>query len=253
VRVFAISDIHVDYEVNADWVGALSTADFKDDVLILAGDVSDSTARLATCLQRFAARFRHVLFVPGNHELWVIRERDGTDSWTKFARVTQLAADCGVSTTVLATPTLAIVPMLSWYDYSFGRPTETLLQSWADFGACRWEAHEGPEQVTRKFLALNKHYTRTAAQTLISFSHFLPRIDLMPTFVPPHAQALYPVLGTMYLDEQVRRLGSDIHVYGHSHLNRDVTLGHTRYVNNAFGYPSEERISRKQLACIWSN
>jgi predicted phosphodiesterase len=116
VRVFALSDIHVDYEVNEKWVGALSTSDYKDDVLILAGDISDSTVRLAACLRQLASRFRRVMFVPGNHELWVIRDRDCADSWSKFYRIKQLAADCGVSMDVFVTPTLVIVPLLSWYD-----------------------------------------------------------------------------------------------------------------------------------------
>ena len=40
-RVFALSDIHTDYEENANWVRALSVSDYQDDILILAGDISD--------------------------------------------------------------------------------------------------------------------------------------------------------------------------------------------------------------------
>jgi hypothetical protein len=55
------------------------------------------------------------------------------------------------------------------------------------------------------------------------------------------------VLGTTRLCEQVQRLGSMIHVYGHSHVNRDVMLGRTRYVNNALGYPEEHAFTSRQL------
>ena len=41
----------------------------------------------------------------------------------------------------------------------------------------------------------------------------------------------------------IRKLDAALHVYGHSHLNRRVTLGRTTYVNNAFGYPYETRIA----------
>jgi predicted phosphodiesterase len=41
MRVFALSDLHIDYEVNAGWVKSLSSVDYLDDVLILAGDISD--------------------------------------------------------------------------------------------------------------------------------------------------------------------------------------------------------------------
>ena len=41
MRVFALSDIHIDYNANAKWIESLSVAEYKDDVLILAGDVTD--------------------------------------------------------------------------------------------------------------------------------------------------------------------------------------------------------------------
>jgi len=74
MRVFAVSDIHVDYSANAKWIANLSVAEYQDDVLILAGDVSDIRRLLDWCLTTLAKRFKKVLFVPGNHELWVTRE-----------------------------------------------------------------------------------------------------------------------------------------------------------------------------------
>jgi hypothetical protein len=40
-------------------------------------------------------------------------------------------------------------------------------------------------------------------------------------------------------------------VYGHSHVNNAVDLDDIHYVNNAFAYPSESHIARKQLKCIY--
>ena len=42
MRIFALSDIHVDFDDNAIWVSSLSAQDFREDLLILAGDVSKS-------------------------------------------------------------------------------------------------------------------------------------------------------------------------------------------------------------------
>jgi predicted phosphodiesterase len=52
------------------------------------------------------------------------------------------------------------------------------------------------------------------------------------------------------LEQQIRLLRSDIHVYGHSHVNRRIEIGGITYINNAFGYPSETRIAAKRLLCI---
>ena len=74
MRIFAISDIHVDYEMNARWLAGLSMSEYREDVLILAGDVSDSLRRFDWALSLLTARFRRVLYVPGNHDLWVLRD-----------------------------------------------------------------------------------------------------------------------------------------------------------------------------------
>lgn len=86
----------------------------------------------------------------------------------------------------------------------------------------------------------------------ISFSHFLPRIDLMPYFIPCSKRKLYSVLGTILLEKQIRKLGSKIHVYGHSHINNQIMKDNTLYLNNAFGYPYETQITAKELKCIYS-
>jgi hypothetical protein len=44
---------------------ALSTEEYRDDVLILAGDVSDDLPTLRQTLQVLKARFAHVFFTPG--------------------------------------------------------------------------------------------------------------------------------------------------------------------------------------------
>jgi len=75
----------------------------------------------------------------------------------------------------------------------------------------------------------------------------------MPSQIPQHRRRVYPVLGTEKLGEQVRRLRSDVHVYGHSHVNQATTLDGTHYVNNAFAYPDEQRIARKELICVWNS
>jgi predicted phosphodiesterase len=48
----------------------------------------------------------------------------------------------------------------------------------------------------------------------------------------------------------VSQLNPDIHIYGHSHVNRNIEVDDICYVNNAFAYPSEENISRKKLHCV---
>jgi len=250
MRVFAVSDVHVDYAANKRWVADLSASDYRDDVLILAGDISHSTRLLAWCLDTLAPRFAKVLYVPGNHDLWVIRDEGDQTSMDKFQQVREIAENCGASMRAFHCDGLSIVPLLGWYDYSFGEPTSELLDSWVDFRACRWPDRFSINDVARHFLQFNERVLDVKNETVISFSHFLPRIDLMPNYIPGNKRLLYPVLGSTGLEAQIRRLRPGIHVYGHSHVNRNVTVDGVSYINNAYGYPQEVSITAKRLVCI---
>jgi predicted phosphodiesterase len=251
MRVFALSDVHVDYDVNARWVGGLSMSDYRDDVLILAGDLTDTLPRLEWCLATLAARFKKVLFVPGNHDLWVIRDDPRKDSLQKFDDVCAAVESSGASMQPFRERGLAIVPLLGWYDYSFGEPGEELKATWMDYRACRWPSGFTEEKIAAYFAAFNDKQVTHVHEKVITYSHFLPRIDVMPWFIPGASRLLYPILGSAGLDRQLRKLNATMHVYGHSHVNRHLQIDGVIYINNAFGYPSETRIAAKRLKCIY--
>ena len=251
MRVFALSDVHIDYDANAQWIANVSLADYQDDVLILAGDVTDVRARLAWCIRVLARRFKHVLFVPGNHDLWVIREDEGTTSLQKFDELRTVVSESGASMDLFRDAGVSIVPLLAWYDYSFGEPCDELRSKWMDFRACRWPRGYTEHEIVSYFTSLNPvDVHEIGGDTVITFSHFVPRIDVMPQNIPRAQQVLNPILGSAGLERQLRSFNPLIHVYGHSHINRYVTIDGVSYVNNAFGYPHETRTTSKELLCI---
>lgn len=250
MRLFALSDIHVDYPANARWVDALSSVDHRDDTLILAGDLTEDRRLLAWCLQRFVSKFRQVLFVPGNHDLWVRRDPDIDCSLRKFDEVLSIAADAGAWMQPRMHQDSLVVPLLGWYDYSFGVPCDELRAMWMDYRACRWPDALDAGQVTQHFLRMNPGVLPNGARRVVTFSHFLPRIDLIPFFVPRAMRRLDPVLGSDGIEQQLRALGADLHVYGHSHINRRVSIDGVVYVNNAFGYPQEGSIAARALLAL---
>lgn len=250
MRIFALSDVHIDYEVNARWIADLSISEYRDDVLILAGDVTDTLRMLEWCLTTLVRRFKKVLFVPGNHDLWVIRDGPHKNSLQKFDEVRSAVESSGASMQTFRERGLSIIPLLAWYDYSFGQPSPELKSIWMDYMACRWPHGYTEKDVAEHFAALNDGQVSPVGDKVITYSHFLPRIDLMPGFIPCASRLLYPVLGSVGLDAQLRRLNASIHVYGHSHVNRHVKIDGVTYINNAFGYPSETRITSKRMMCI---
>lgn len=259
MRIFAISDVHVDYPENMARMLALSGGGHVRDTLLLAGDVTDDLARLARVLENVRDRFAHVFFVPGNHELWLRRGEAG-DSVAKFEKVLRLCAGLGVNTSPARVssgtgdPGAWIVPLFSWYVKPEQGPAslfiprdgdDASLSLWADDVRTRWPEHLSAADY---FLDMNEpHLHRDYDAPVISFSHFLPARKLMSR--PPGERPVHTgrnrrfnfsrVAGVARLDVQIRTLGAFLHVYGHQHRNRDRVIDGLRYVSNCLGYPRE--------------
>jgi hypothetical protein len=65
---------------NFEWVAGLSTTEYQQDALIIAGDVAHKNDIVDITLQLCVERFAAVFYCPGNHDLWVCRH-----AWLKPA------------------------------------------------------------------------------------------------------------------------------------------------------------------------
>lgn len=72
--------------------------------------------------------------------------------------------------------------------------------------------------------------------TVISFSHFLPRQELCPEKRFLLEPFLSKVIGSIFLEEQIRRIKPDLHLFGHTHIPIDIELDGIRYVQWPKGY-----------------
>ncbi|MEM1232127.1 MAG: metallophosphoesterase [Pseudomonadota bacterium] len=250
MRIFAVSDLHVDYAPNRAWIDALSKVDYQRDALLVAGDLSHKPERLLRAMAALRARFARVLFVPGNHDLWVPRDSEET-SLERHAFLRTALAQLDVDQDAFEFAGARIVPLLSWYDYSFGAPGPKLRKAWSDFHRCRWpDGWEAP-QISAHFAASHPKPVALDPLPLITVSHFLPRPDVLPMPAIMAFGWILPVLGGWRLEQSLRRWHvqaiGHTHLYGHSHVNVDRTLSGIRYLNNARGYPNEPRYRERRL------
>ena len=86
-----------------------------------------------------------------------------------------------------------------------------------------------------------------AGDSVISFSHFLPRQELCPEKRFLLEPLLTKVVGSDFLEQQVRRLRPHVHLFGHTHIPIDLTLEGIRYIQWPLGYSRE---ADKQCAPI---
>jgi predicted phosphodiesterase len=231
MRIFAISDLHTDFRENRLLVQRLAGRDYTRDVLVVAGDVADRLETLRETLVFLRGLFREVWFVPGNHELWV--RGDTRDSLEKFAAVLDLCARAGVRTGPGRAEGHWIVPLFSWYDEAFDRHDEGVreeLEAWSDFYFCRWPREV--ESPAEHFAALNGRWLRRYEGPVLTFSHFVPRPELVPAVRHLTFKGLPKVAGSEIIERQLREAGSTVHVYGHTHLMDDRVIDGVRYVQN---------------------
>lgn len=199
------------------------------------------------------SKFAHVIYVPGNHELWLENGDGFADSPQKFFRILELCDALDVITyPVLLGDACLVVPLFGWHSPDFaGRDAETALDAFDC--QCKWPAWlsaGGPPiansrdtRIAQFFLSLNATHVaaaRAAARSrgdgaperyVVAVSHFLPRPDLFrgPAF-------LRGVMGTPRLLDALDAIDAAACVYGHSHLDGDSVLDDVRYVQNSLGH-----------------
>jgi len=124
------------------------------------------------------------------------------------------------------------------------------MKAWVDFHLCKWP--DNIQSLPDHFLSLNEPHLRSYDAHVITFSHFIPRAELLP---PPEYMRfswLPHVSICSALDTQIRQLNSTVHVCGHTHTTIDTVIDGVRYIQNAVRYPKERRFESSAVKLIWN-
>lgn len=249
MRIFALSDLHVDFAANLAQLESLSMSDYQADVLLVAGDASHRLDRAEAALMALARRFSLVFFTPGNHDTWIDPDAGEETSLERLADLDRLCSQLGVSTAPGPAGEAWVIPLWSWYESAFSdrlhaeAPADGLSRRWADHQRCRWpDTLVDDGALCKYFSGLNvDRLEPPAAPRVITFSHFLPRPELLPPVDVLRFKQLPRVAGTDVLEEQLRAAGASVHVFGHTHIPWDETIDGVRYVQNPLSYPYERK------------
>ena len=264
--MFVVSDIHLDYADNRAWLdGWLVEGEHGADALIVAGDVSDDEdGVLLPFLRRARAAFGEVVFVPGNHDLWVKRGTEG--SLGKLQRLLECCEELGVRTRPVrlfpgtdGRGGVWVIPLLAWHHPEFDTEPDVLdpaipppHQVGADYRRTKWpeEWGVGYAAVAERLDAMNDArgvpaapWPREDGAAVITVSHFLPFEALLPEkrfLFYPH---LAKMAGSAALGARVRALAPDVHVFGHTHFAWDGEAEGIRCVQAPAGYPKERAMA----------
>jgi hypothetical protein len=256
VKLLALSDIHVEHAQNRQALEALPAQ--PDDWLILAGDISDSLAGLQWTLDVLGPKFARLLWVPGNHDLWVERSGEhrerGNERYHKLVALCRernvLTPDDPYITWPLARGPrpvrIALLHLL--YDYSFAPDEHT-----GHARALAWAEAEGIRAADEVLLAPDPYPSREAwcaarlAETeprladaardsdLILVNHWPLRRDVVRLGRVPRYS---PWCGTRVTENWHLRFRALACVHGHLHVRATDTRDGVRFEEVSLGYPA---------------
>lgn len=254
VRLWAVSDLHVSHAENRGALQRLPA--FPNDWLILGGDVTHGARELDWSFRQLTPKFRQIVWVPGNHELWTVPNASpDLRGVALYEHLVRIARSHGVLTPEDPFPVVElrhgpvmIVPLFLLYDYSF-RPPSVLRHEvvrWAgEAGSiCSDELllHPDPFPDRDAWCAAR---CRDAAARLAACPPHLPKV-LVNHFPLEEEHAVLPMIprftpwcGTRRTRGWHRRFNACAVVYGHLHIRGTRWLDGVPFQEVSLGYPRQ--------------
>lgn len=223
------SDLHLEFHRD-DGEAFVKALPVLTDTVVLAGDIV--TPSCAASLRFFAERWKHVVYVRGNHEAWK----------SSYPRLLRTRVSPGVNLLEQSAITFEDQRFLGatlWF------PNLRALNLYPPEVVQRLENFMVDFKVIRDFVPLvysNHEATKVWLRQTIEPS------DVVVTHHIPHKRAIHPkyageptnafFLGAV--DHILEEKQPKIWVFGHTHESFDFRIGATRIVSNPFGYFNHE-------------
>jgi 3',5'-cyclic AMP phosphodiesterase CpdA len=265
-RLLCISDLHVANPRNRAFVERIEPS--PDDWLVVAGDVGETVAHVEWALGLLRGRFRQLVWVPGNHELWTV-PADPVDlrGEDRYRHLVDVCRRLGVLTPEDPYPVVeaggrevVVAPIFCLYDYSFRRDGlgrgEALERAWRAGVVCTDEFLLHPDPHPSRDAWCRARVDVTAARLAavpdryptVLVSHFPLRQDVVQLPAMPDF-ALW--CGTRMTEDWHCRFRAAAVVSGHLHTPgvrwrdgvrfEEVSLGYAQQWTRRAGGPDVPR------------
>jgi 3',5'-cyclic AMP phosphodiesterase CpdA len=255
-RLLALSDLHVAYPENRAIVEALHPG-VEGDWLLLAGDVGELSPDIEWALRTLSERFAHVVWAPGNHDLWTHRDDPlRLRGEQRYQYLVDMCRGLGISTPEDPFPVwpgpqgpVTVAPLFLLYDYTFrpdGAQTkeEGLARAYETGIVCTDEMllHPDPYPSREEWcwarieLTERRLAARDPALPLVLVNHY-------PLVREPTRVLRYPQFaqwcGTTRTHDWHLKYHAAAVVYGHLHIPRETRYDGVPFTEVSVGYPRE--------------
>ena len=255
MKLLAISDLHVGHRINREAVASIRPS--PDDWLILAGDLGEKEEHLQWCFTNLLPKFRQLIWVPGNHELYTTpKDPCQLRGEERYRWLVKRCQAHGVLTPEDPWPLwpgdgppTRIAPLFIGFDYSFGPegPPASVVA---------WAAEDGIRSTDERLLFSDPYPSLDAwcaarlqvtqarldacdpNERLVLINHYPLRRDLIRLFRIPR---FVPWCGTVHTHDWHTRYPVDVVVHGHLHMRATDWRDGVRFEEVALGYPRHWR------------
>ena len=253
MKLFAASDLHIDFSANREKVEQLPAR--PDDWLVLAGDISHKVPDMIWALDHLSSRWKGVSWAPGNHDLWTAKhEGKRYRGVEKYELLVELCREREVLTPEDPYPILdldgqdhMLAPLLTLYDYSF-RP-DNIPEEMAVF----WALQSNVMSTDEYYLHPHPYQTRVAwcadrcrdtearllgaprEIPLILVGHFPLREDLIRIKIP----RFNIWCGTRLTEQWHTRFNVSMVIGGHLHTPGTRVRNQVPFHEVSLGYPRQ--------------
>jgi len=259
MKLWGISDLHVGFAERPAASGMILPG--PGDWLIVGGDLGENLEHVQYVFDTLGPRFAKLIWVPGNHELWV-DPRGPADDPRGEARYWMYVEHCRRSGVLCPEDPYVewqgqggphlLVPMFLLYDYSF-RPDHIPVEK-----AIEWAAEDGIAAGDEVMLDPEPHSSRASwchARVALTEKRLSEAIDIPKVLINhfplrqdivllPRVPRFLPWCGTRRTTDWHTRFRAGIVVHGHLHVRRTCHVDGVRFVDVSFGYPRERRGDR---------
>ena len=251
MKIVTVSDIHLDMNSNyarADllpvFIQCLKRV--EADLIIIAGDLCDYAADTIQVLNRLEAELEiKVLFIPGNHDIWVKQKEHS--SWESYHQLREHPSS------LLGKPYelnngYVVIGEMGWYDYSFVKeniPYRAVIEHLQDWGDCKWTEWKMNDQKLNEWMLehLKEQLNRYKDEKIILVHHFVPYLDFLSESTEYMDWNLYNAfMGSNSAGKLIDSYGNIKYViFGHTHDRYGIVSNYHQktVICNPLGYIAE--------------
>ena len=238
-----VSDLHIDHwgrSYETDWL-----YDQASDIVVVAGDVSDSIDQTCEYLHKLTGYYARVLVVDGNHEHQMSMEflEDSVSHWRRSV------AESGAIYLGDQQPLIngvKFIGVCGWWSFDFGMPNVTKEQTIAkgkiDYGLTDTiianQLNQSLIEATSLCTMMKDATLDANVRHIIVVTHSLPHASCISwNRYPPDLD----MVGCYGNSRYQWTLDADINekcrywVFGHNHDRKDIPYKHMRFVSNPRG------------------